>query len=44
MHMSLFVVQDGFSRRSCPNPALAFQARAGFRIIERCINMSLLVQ
>ena len=31
MHMTLFVVRDGFSRRSCPNPALAFQARTGFR-------------
>ena len=28
--MALFLVRDGFSRHSCPNPALAFQARAGF--------------
>ena len=31
MHMTLFVVRDGVSRHSCPSPALAFQARAGFR-------------
>ena len=31
MHMVLVVVLDGLSQHSYPNPALAFQARAGFR-------------
>ena len=35
MHMTLFVVPNGFSRHLCPNPALAFQARAVFRHLWR---------
>ena len=35
MHKALLVVWDGVSWHSCPNPTLAFQARAGFRHICR---------
>ena len=47
MHMPLFVVRDGFSRGSCPNPSpfrLGLDSETEVRIIERCIDMSLLVQ